>query len=250
MAAVNCVALLKVVVRALPFQFTVEAATKPPPLTVKVNAALPAGAALGEIELSVGTGLGIEMLNDTAPEVPPPGAGFTTVIEAVPVAAMSAALIAAPSCVALTKVVVRGLPFQSTREAATKPLPVTVRVNAAAPAVAELGASVLKAGTGLAAAIVNGTALEVPPPGAGLTTVTEAVPAAATSAPLMEAVSCEALTKAVLRALPFQLTADEETKLDPVSVKVNPAAPAVALAGDKEVRVGTGFGVTGTGGEA
>ena len=45
---------------------------------------------------------------------------------------MSAAVIAAISCVALTKVVTRGLPFQFTTER-TKLLPVTVSVNAADP---------------------------------------------------------------------------------------------------------------------
>ena len=44
-------------------------------------------------------------------DVPPPGVGFRTVIAAVPALAMSAAVIAAVNCVALTNVVVRALPF-------------------------------------------------------------------------------------------------------------------------------------------
>jgi hypothetical protein len=38
-------------------------------------------------------------------EIPPPGVGFTTETEAVPALAMSEAVIAAVSCVPLTKVV-------------------------------------------------------------------------------------------------------------------------------------------------
>src|ERR1019366_3042854 len=45
-------------------------------------------------------------------DVPPPGAGLTTVTVAVPFVAMSAAGIAAFNFEALTKVVARGLPFQ------------------------------------------------------------------------------------------------------------------------------------------
>jgi hypothetical protein len=51
------------------------------------------------------------IVNVSALEVPPPGVGFTTVMAAVPTAAMSAAVMAAVNCVALTNVVVRALPF-------------------------------------------------------------------------------------------------------------------------------------------
>ncbi len=47
----------KVVGRALPFQCTVESETKFVPLTVSVKLALPAGAALGLNDATVGTGL-------------------------------------------------------------------------------------------------------------------------------------------------------------------------------------------------
>jgi hypothetical protein len=50
--------------------------------------------------------------------------------------------------VALTNVVVRFAPFQRTTDAATKPLPFTVRVVAALPATALTGERLLTAGTG------------------------------------------------------------------------------------------------------
>jgi len=87
--------------RALPFQFTIELEVKPLPLTVKLKAAVPAVAAAGKSEVRVGAGLGAAMGNAMAPEVPPPGAGLTTVIEALPMVAISAAVIAAVSCVEL-----------------------------------------------------------------------------------------------------------------------------------------------------
>lgn len=59
--------------------------------------------------------------------------GFDTVTVAVPGKAVSAAEIAAVNCVALTKVVARGVPFQLTTEAATKFVPFTTRVNPDAP---------------------------------------------------------------------------------------------------------------------
>jgi hypothetical protein len=107
--------------------------------------------------------------------VPPPGGAFTTVTEAVPAVAMSAAEMEAVSLVRLANVVVRGDPFQSTTEPKTKFEPFTVSVKAGPPAVALLGEIELIAGTGLL--MVNVIAFEVPPPGRAFTTVTEAVPA-------------------------------------------------------------------------
>ncbi len=48
----------------------------------------------------------------------------------------------------LTNVVARAAPFQFTIEEGTKPLPVTVSVNAAPPTSALLGESALSTGTG------------------------------------------------------------------------------------------------------
>jgi hypothetical protein len=109
------------------------------------------------------------------------------VTEAVPAAAMSAAVTAPVNWVEETYVVVRLDPFHCTTEVETKPAPLIVSVNAAPPAVAVLGLRLVVVGTGLVT--VKVWALEVPPAGVGLTTVTEAVPAAAMSAAVIAAVS-------------------------------------------------------------
>src|SRR5262249_62343208 len=104
-------------------------------VTVSVNPAAPAGAELGDREVSVGPGAVI--VKDRALDTDP--SGFATVTCAVPAAAMSAAPIVAVSCPALTNVVARALPFHRTLAPLTKFEPVTVSVNPAPPAGAELG---------------------------------------------------------------------------------------------------------------
>jgi hypothetical protein len=74
------------------------------------------------------------------------------------------------------------------------PFPFTIKVKAAVPAVAIAGDSVLIAGAAPVALIVNVPVTVVPPPGAGLVTVTDAVPAVAMSAAVIAAVTCIALT--------------------------------------------------------
>ena len=83
-------------------------------------------------------------------------------------------------------------PFQRTVEPLTKLVPLTVRVKAAPPAVAEEGLRLVVVGTGLL--IVKVWALDVPPPGVPLKMVTLDVPAVAMSAAGIEAVSCVLLT--------------------------------------------------------
>ena len=75
-----------------------------------------------------------------------------------------------------------------------KPLPFTVRVKAWPLAVALVGDSEASEGAGLELLIVKVAALEVPPPGAGLKTVTLALPAPAMSPAGTAAVSWVALT--------------------------------------------------------
>ena len=69
----------------------------------------------------------------------------------------------------------------------TKSLPLTVNVKLGPPAVVLEGLRLVITGTGLL--IVKVSVLEVPPPGVGLYTVTDAVPAVAMSAAVMEAVN-------------------------------------------------------------
>src|SRR6266850_3991819 len=178
------------------------------------------------------------MTNPMDPEVPPPGAGVTTVTCGVPAAATSAAAMAAVSCVGLTKVVVRAAPFHCTLEPLTKLVPVSVSVKAALPADVPVGDSVESVGEGLV--MLNVCAAEVPPPGAGVTTVTDAVAAVARSAAGMAAVSCVALTKVVVRAAPFQRTVEPLPKLLPFTASVNAAPPTLALEGESDVSDGAG----------
>lgn len=102
-AAVSIVELTKVVETGWPLKFTAELALKFDPLAVRVNAALPIAILVGETRLRTGDGLLTVKLK--ALDVPPSGAGFATIIEFVPAAAMAAAGIVAVNDVALTNVV-------------------------------------------------------------------------------------------------------------------------------------------------
>jgi hypothetical protein len=75
------------------------------------------------------------------------------------------------------------------------------------------------------------TTFDVPPPGVGVTTVTEPVLAAAISVLRIVAVNCEAFTNVVARGLPFQFTVDPETKPVPFTVRVNVGPAGATLAG-------------------
>lgn len=216
---------------------TTEPLTKFVPFTVKVKAALPAVALVGERLVMPGTGL--FTVKFEAAEVPPPGAGFTTFTERVPAVATSLAVMLAVSCVALTKVVVRLLPFTCTTDVLTKLPPFTVKVKAAPPAVALAGERLVIVGDGLL--IVKVAAAEAPALGAGLATVMESVPADAMSPAGILAVSCVALTKVVVRLEPLTLTVAPLTKFVPFTVKVKAAPPTIALPGERLVMVGLGL---------
>jgi hypothetical protein len=91
----------------------------------------------------------VDTLNVRLEDVPPPGAGENTLTAAVPATATSDAEIAACSCVALMKVVGRADPFQRTLDDEAKPLPLTVKVKAGAPAGTLDGDSDVTDGAGL-----------------------------------------------------------------------------------------------------
>ena len=82
----------------------------PPAPPVSVAVTVPPGAVVVSLTVSVGGGVAA---NATLGDVPPPGAGDTTVTVFEPADAMSAAAIAACSCVALTNVVGRDDPVPS-----------------------------------------------------------------------------------------------------------------------------------------
>jgi hypothetical protein len=89
--------------------------------------------------------------------------------------------------------------------------------------------------------MANETALEVPPPGVGVTTVIELLPAADRSEAGTAPVICVGLTNFVVKSAPFQFTTVPATNPVPVAVSVNPASPTAALVGETEPRVGVGF---------
>jgi hypothetical protein len=91
------------------------------------------------------------------------------------------------------------------------------------------------------AVIVNTCAPDVPPPGAGFTTVTELVPALATLPEGTVAVRTVEETKVVARLLPFQLTVDEVIKFVPFTVRVKVEVPALVEVGLRDVVVGEGL---------
>ena len=93
----------------------------------------------------------------------------------------------------------------------------------------------------MAGPAVKSKAFEVPPPGAGLNTVTLAVPAAAMSLAGIVAWTCVLLVTVVARAAPFQRTSAPSKKSLPFTVNVNPVLPATARGGERLVRVGAGF---------
>jgi hypothetical protein len=144
----------------------------------------------------------LAIVNVCALDVPPPGLGFTTVMDAVPAVATRDAGTMAVSCVEETKVVASAVPFQFTVEVETNLVPFTVKVKSALPAVIQVGLIEVVVGTGLL--IVNVTELDVPPPGGGLTTVMDAVPAVATFAAGTVAVSLVEELNVVTRGDPFQ----------------------------------------------
>jgi hypothetical protein len=234
----------KVVVRVLPFHCTVEDGPKFFPVTVSTKLALPATAELGLNRVIFGGGTLIAKFKPF--DVPPPGVGFTTVTLAVPTVAISWAEIAACKLVFEAKVVVRALPFHRTSEEATKFVPVTVSVKPASPANTALGPSNTEVGVGLS--IAKFSAPEMPPPGVGVETVTMAVPVAATSAAVMAACKVVLETNIVVRAEPFHCTTEEDTKLDPVTVRVKAAPPATDELGFREPVAREGLGLVWGGG--
>src|ERR1700677_3718552 len=90
-------------------------------------------------------------------------------------------------------------------------------------------------------AMVNGSVLEAPPPGAGFITFTNSVPSKAVSTAGTAAVNCVELTKLVASADPPTSTVEAATKFVPLTVSVRAAPPTAALFGERPVMIGTGF---------
>jgi hypothetical protein len=94
----------------------------------------------------------------------------------------------------LTNVVLRALPLNRTAELLLKFVPFTVKVKARSPANFVVGDKLLTVGTGLFIVKING-GVDVPPPGVGFVTVTEAVSPVEHSEAAICAVNCVEFTK-------------------------------------------------------
>jgi len=85
-------------------------------------------------------------------------------------------------------------------------------------------------------------ATEVPPPGAGLVTVTAGVPAEATLAAGTTAVNSAESPNVVAIADPPKLTIEPATKSVPLIVRVNAPPPTTVVTGEIVEIVGVGLG--------
>jgi hypothetical protein len=81
----------------------------------------------------------------------------------------------------------------------------------------------------------------MPPPGAGVKTVTPAFPGAAISVAEMVALNCVEDRNTVGRSVPFQRTTDPLIKFVPVTVSVNANPPALTEDGLKLEIFGAGL---------
>jgi hypothetical protein len=137
-------------------------------------------------------------------------------------------------------VVVCAIPLKLTTAPFTKFVPLTVSVRLVPPAAVLAGERVVIIGKATAET-TRLTAFEVPPPGAGVFTVMGKFPTAAISVTRICAVSCVALTNAVVRAVPLNRTTELLLKFVPLTVNVKAGLPAALLGGDNMVSVGTGL---------
>ena len=121
----------------------------------------------------------------------------------------------------------------------TNPEPLTVKVKLPPKASTGLGEILEIEGAGLLT--VNVTAVEVPPPGAGVKTVIDNKAPVARSEAGIAAVSCVPLTNVVVRFEPLTCTSEPLTKLLPLTVNVSALLPAVALLGEMLDKDGAGL---------
>jgi hypothetical protein len=99
------------------------------PVTVNVSAGLPAAAEVCDSELIAGEASAVAGLERVKGEKSEAAIEFDTITRAAPGNAAWDAGMEAVSCVALTKVVACGVPFQITSESLVKFVPVSVRIN-------------------------------------------------------------------------------------------------------------------------
>ena len=91
---------------------------------------------------------------------------------------------------------------------------------------------------------VNVCGLDVPPPGNGLNTVILNAPAVVRSLAGMADVTCVLLSNVVTLSEPLKRTTEAATKFVPLTVIVKAGSPAVLVAGEMLVVVGSGLFTT------
>src|SRR3990172_8493817 len=133
----------------------------------------------------------------------------------------------------------RSLPLNWTAELLMKLLPLTVSVKAASPTKALVEERLVIVGAGLLTEKLK--AVEVPPPGAGLTTTTGITPAVLMSAAVISAVNCVLLPKWVSRSLLLKRTTEPLTKPEPFTVRMKAELPKIVFAGARLLIVGRGL---------
>ena len=148
----------------------------------RVAETAPARALVGVRAVIVGTA--VTTFNETGVEPPPPGKGFTTLIDTGPGVRRSDESRSTLSDVELRKLVVRLLLFTNTVDCVTKLRPVKFTSKPAVPAVAVLGFMLVTTGTPLATGVIVNIvpaggawfcAGNVPPPGCGVVTLMKRV---------------------------------------------------------------------------
>jgi hypothetical protein len=129
------------------------------------------GAEFGEMEVRVGAG-GVTMDTETAFDIGCGAPALLTVMLTLPSEVSEAAGNVANSrgVVPITYDVARGDPFICTTDRALKPVPRTLMPVSGEPTMIWLGLMPEITGFVAAAVMVRGTAVDVPPPGAGFVT--------------------------------------------------------------------------------
>jgi hypothetical protein len=223
--------------RAAPPICTLETGRKFVPVTVTVVAVVvPTGTELGLSVIDPGTGLSTASV--VAVELPPPGAGLTTVTDRLLAVAWSTTVNWKRSDVALTKVVVRAVPPTCTTESDKKLVPDTVIFEAADPTEKLAGAICVIDGSGL---LTTKLAVEVPLV-APLTTVTASVAPVVSCSVGTTAVTCVLLTNVVASDTPPTWIIVEPVNPLPLTVSVVVVLPVITEDGETELTVNAGTG--------
>ena len=159
-------------------------------------------------------------------------------MDAVPTAAISAAVIVDVTEELETNPVARAEPLKSTTDPETKFVPLTVTMKLAPPAVVEVGLMEVVVGTGFKT--TNAVDVAEPPPGVGLVNTIVEVPVVAVLAVVKDMVSCVDNATVVALLAPLKVAVVFALKPVPVMVRVGDVFTNVEV-GENAAMVGIGF---------